>query len=228
MMIRAMVIHTGSINMPRVLIACEYSGIVRSAFSRLGWDAWSCDILPTDIPGNHYQCSVLDVLNDNWDLLIAFPPCTYLTYAGMRNWYDEGRALKRIEAAMLFMQLYDCRIKHVCVENPQGIMHKIFRQPDQTIHPYYFHESSFKRTCLWLKNLPKLNYILQPDLFNNVLPVIKPAPLNIQVCRKTGKTKYRHFTDSIINGKIKSGHDKSKTFVSIADAMATQWTPLFF
>lgn len=208
----------------RVLIACEYSGIVRSAFSRLGWNAWSCDILPTEIPGNHFQCDALEVINDGWDMLIAFPPCTYLTYAGMRNWYDDGRAMKRIKAAEFFMQMYDAPVQHVCVENPQGIMAKIFREPDMTIHPYYFGEQEMKRTCLWLKNLPKLEYRLADDLFGNKTATDKPQPKRVELCKKTGRMKNRYFTDTIVNGKLKSGLEKSKSFQSIANAMAEQWT----
>lgn len=208
----------------RVLIACEYSGIVRSAFTRLGWDAWSCDLLPTEIPGQHLQCSALDVLNDGWNLLLAFPPCTYLTYAGMRNWYDEGRAMKRIKAAEFFMQMYDAPVPHVCVENPQGIMAKIFREPDMTIHPYYFGEAEMKRTCLWLKNLPKLEYRFVDDLFGSKTATNKPQPKRVELCKKTGKFKNRYFNDTFVNGKLKSGHERSKTFQSIANAMAEQWS----
>lgn len=208
----------------KVLIACEYSGVVRTAFEHLGWDAWSCDILPSEIPGKHVVGDALEVLNNEWDMLIAFPPCTYLTYAGMRFWYDEGRAIKRIKAAEFFMNLYDAPIKHVCIENPQGIMSKIFREPDQTIHPYYFGESHMKRTCLWLKNLPKLKYNLQDNLFEVKTSADKPKPVSAVFNKKTGRMKYRHFTDIINNGKLKSGLERSRTFNSIANAMAIQWT----
>lgn len=205
---------------PRILIACEYSGIVRSAFSRLGWDAWSCDLLPTELPGNHLQCSALDVLNDGWDMMIAFPPCTYLTYAGMRNWYDEGRAYKRIKAAEFFMQMYNAPVQHIAVENPQGIMAKIFREPDMTIHPYYFGESEMKRTCLWLKNLPKLEYHLENNLFAEKTATEKPQPVFID---KNGKARY--FTDSIRNKQ--QGKMRSKSFEGISNEMAEQWTAYF-
>src|SRR5574337_326728 len=113
----------------KVLIACEYSGIVRDAFKAKGHEVWSCDILPSDIPGNHFQCDVFEIIEKaNWELMIAFPPCTYLSYAGMANWYDEGRAMKRIKAAEFFMKLYDSKIPRICIENPFGIMNKIFRK----------------------------------------------------------------------------------------------------
>lgn len=118
-------------------------------------------------------------------MAIFFPPCTYLTYAGMANWYDKGRAEKRIEAASFFMQCYNAPIQHICVENPQGIMDKIFRKHDQEIHPYYFGEPQMKRTHLWLKNLPLLQYRLQTDLFETKTASVKPLP-----------KKGRYFTDS--------------------------------
>lgn len=211
----------------KILIGCEYSGIVREAFKNKGWYAVSADLLPTEIPGNHYKGNVLDILNDGWDMGIFFPPCTYLTYAGMSNWYDKGRAEKRIEAAKFFMYCYNCNIKMVCVENPQGIMSKIFRDPDMTIHPYYFGEKEMKRTQLWLKNLPNLEYRLQDDLFGEKTATEKPLPISVELHKKSGRMKKRYFTDAFTNGKLKSGHEKSKTFKSIANAMATQWTEHF-
>lgn len=208
----------------RVLVACEYSGTTRSAFERLGWDAWSCDMLPTETPGNHYQGDVTDILGNDWDLLIAHPPCTYLTYAGMRQWYDDGRAMKRIEAAKFFMQMYEAPVPHICVENPQGIMTKLFREPDMTVHPYYFGEPEMKRTCFWLKNLPVLQYQLEDDLFAERTATDKPEPTQIQICKKTGRKKNRYWTDNMLAGRFKTGHEKSKSFPSIANAMAEQWT----
>lgn len=200
----------------RVLVACEYSGIVRDAFCQRGFDAWSCDVLDTESPGNHIKGNVLDILNDDWDLMIAFPPCTYLTYAGMANWYDKGRAEKRIKAAAFFMSLYNSPIERVCIENPQGIMSKIFREPDMKFHPYYFGEREMKRTCLWLKNLPVLEYHLEDNLFGKKTSVDKPEPTLID--KNGGK---RYFTDSIRNKK--QGLMRSKTFQSVANAMASQW-----
>lgn len=121
----------------KVLIACEYSGITRDAFSALGCDAYSCDLLPTTNPGKHYQKNALEVLHLGFDLLIAHPPCTRLSYAGMNVWSNPDKTVERINAAMFFMQLYNAPIKHVCIENPQGIMSKIFREPNQEIHPYF-------------------------------------------------------------------------------------------
>jgi len=212
------------------LIACEYSGIVRDAFENTGvWDAWSCDLLPTEseqtrLSGKHFQCDVLEVLNQNWDLLIAFPPCTYLTYAGMSTWYDDGRAMKRIEAAKFFMQLYESNIKHICIENPRGILTKIFRKPDMEIHPYYFGEKEMKRTCLWLKNLPILKYSLCNTLFENQTSTLKPEPIIIQYRRVTGEVKKRYRTEYLFRNNKDRAKERSRFWPSIAQAMATQWT----
>ena len=165
-------------NGKRVLVGCEYSGIVRSAFEKLGWDAWSCDLLPTEIPGNHYQCDLLEIFEEkqHWDLGIFFPMCTFLTYAGTAHWTKPGRTMKRIEAAKFFMKCYDSDINNVAVENPLGVMNKIFREPDQMIHPFYFGDNDLKRTCLWLKNIPKLKWVKENDLFENRTSVNKPPP----------------------------------------------------
>jgi site-specific DNA-cytosine methylase len=216
--------------MKRVLVGCEYSGVIRDCFSKMGWDAWSCDLLPTEsemtkAEGKHFQCDIFEVLYQDWDLFIAHPPCTFLSYAGMRNWYDDGRAIKRIDAAKLFMQMYEAPVKHICIENPQGIMGKIFREPDMVIHPYYFGEMQMKRTCLWLKNLPLLTYQLEDDLFSKRTATDRPNPVQIQIRKKTGRIKNRYWTDCIgVGNKIKTGKEKSKTFNSIGRAMAEQWT----
>ena len=225
----------------KILIACEYSGTIRDAFADKGWDAWSCDILPTEKPGNHIQGDALDVINEGWDMMIGHPPCTYLAYSGMNNWYDEGRALKRAQAAVFFMQLYDAPIEHVCIENPRCVMTHILRKADQEIHPYYWanqynlpHCRQMKRTALWLKNLPKLTYkkprkkeLVQVELFRSQPTATeKPEPIQVQIRKKNGRKKNRYFTDSIVNG-VKSGHEKSKSFESIARAMADQWTDFY-
>jgi len=211
----------------RVLVACEYSGIVRSAFDSRGWDAWSADLLNTEIPGNHFVGDVLEILNLNWDLLIGFPPCTFLTYAGMANWYDNGRAMSRIKAAEFFMKLWEAPVKHICLENPRGIMNKIFRESDMVIHPYFFGEREMKRTCLWLKNLPLLQYQLSDNLFEQKTASEKPEPSFTGIHKKSGRLKKRYYTDTLVNGKYKSSKDKSKSFSSIASAMAEQWTLYF-
>jgi hypothetical protein len=177
----------------KVLIACEYSQIVTQAFRDKGHEAFSCDILPTEgNPSWHYQGNVFDIINDNWDLMIAHPPCTYLSYAGIKYWNDDGRKEKRDQALDFFMKLYNAPIPKVAVENPVGYPNTIFRKPDQIVKPYYFGESEQKNICLWLKGLPKLVHIKSPDLFLPVTHVAKPLPKYID---KSGRQRY--FADSI-------------------------------
>lgn len=210
----------------KAIIACEYSRIVSDAFEAKGWDVTSCDILPAEKPGKHYQGNIFDILyTEKWDLLIGFPPCTYLTYAGTSNWEDLDRVMKRIEAAQFFMKLYNSGIPHISIENPRGIMYNIFRAPDQEIHPYYFGEREMKRTGLWLKNLPPLKYQLQPDLFSDEITATeKPEPIQIQIRKKTGKIKKRYRSDATNISTFKNGHERSRFWNSIAQAMAEQWT----
>lgn len=140
----------------RVLIACEYSGIVRDAFLAKGHDAMSCDLLPTDLEGPHYQGDIRDVLNDGWDLMIAHPPCTHLSVSGAR-WFPQKRADGRQQAAIeFFMLLANAPIPKIAVENPIGIMSTQYKKPTQVIQPWWFGHPEFKATCFWLKNLPPL------------------------------------------------------------------------
>lgn len=142
----------------RVLVACECSGRVRDAFRAKGHDAWSCDIEPSEGSAKyHIQGDVLAHLNKNWDLIIAHPPCTYLSCVGNR-WLatDPSRYAKRERALKFFLACYNASAPHVCVENPTGYANTKFRKPDQTIHPYMFGEAVKKRTCLWLRGLPML------------------------------------------------------------------------
>jgi len=190
----------------RVLIACEYSGRVRDAFAKLGHDAWSCDILPTETKGNHYEGSVLDILNDGWDLMIAHPPCTYLSNAGARFLYPKGilnqeRLAKGLMAKEFFMQLYNANISRIAIENP--IPSKVYGLPQysQTIQPYEYGHPLQKRTCLWLKNLPKL------------------TPTNIVNERQSTKVAGNWFNKG---GKDRQ-KERARTFEGIADAMADQW-----
>jgi len=190
----------------KVLVACEFSGIVRDAFAKRGHDAWSCDLLPTERLGNHIQGDVLAILNDGWDLMIAHPPCTYLSNAGARFLYpggilDENRLQLALTAKELFMSLFDAPIKKIAIENP--IPSTIIGLPmaSQIIQPYYFGDSVQKKTCLWLKNLPPL--------------------MSTSICTKPQSTKIPG------NWFNKGGKDRqknrAKTFQGIADAMAEQW-----
>jgi hypothetical protein len=138
----------------KILVACEFSGIVRDAFAEKGHDAWSCDLLETESPGNHIQGDVLEVLEDGWDLMVAHPPCTHLASSGARWWADRpGEQLKAIE---FFEALYHAPINKIAIENPVGVMSTVFRPPDQYIQPWQFGHGETKKTGLWLKNLPSL------------------------------------------------------------------------
>lgn len=138
----------------KVLVACEFSGVVRDAFIRRGHDAMSCDLLPTDSPGPHYQGDVRDILNDGWDLMIAHPPCTHLAVSGARYFKDKQK--EQAEALEFVRQLLDAPIERVALENPIGVISSRIRKPDQIIQPWMFGHNESKATCLWLKGLPKL------------------------------------------------------------------------
>ena len=200
----------------RVLVACEYSGKVRDAFTKLGHDAMSCDLLPTDSLGNHYQGDVFDIISDGWDLMVAHPPCTYLSYAGIRHWHNEGRAELREQALEFFMMLARAPIPKIAIENPVGYVNTVWRKPDQIIHPYYFGDPFQKRTCLWLKNLPKLDYS------KTIIP--KPEPDYICQGPKS-KGKRINWCEGVKGTSKENPRWKirSATFQGIADAMAQQW-----
>lgn len=189
----------------KVLIACEFSGVVREAFKRKGHDVWSCDSLDTEIPGQHIKGNVLEILNDGWNLMIAHPPCTYLSNAGARFLYPKGilnqnRYKKGLEAKKLFMEIYNSPIEKICIENP--IPSKIFNLPEksQSIQPYYFGDPYSKRTYLWLKNLPLLKSTKIVDYETTKVPG--------NWYNKGGKDRQKN---------------RSRTFQGIADAMAEQW-----
>lgn len=183
----------------RILIACEYSGRVRDAFLKKGHDVISCDLLPTISPGPHYQGSVLDILKDNWDLMVAFPPCTHLATSGAR-WFPYKQKEQQ-EAIEFFMSLVNADIPKIAIENPVGIMSTIYRKPDQIIHPWQFGEQFSKRTALHLKNLPKL------------------MPTNI-----VDKGEYViHGGKRIPRWYSNRTRPRDMTFTGIATAMADQW-----
>lgn len=193
----------------RVLIACEYSGIVREAFRKRGHDAWSCDLLPSDIPSNfHQQGDIRQYLyedgDNHWDLIIAHPPCTYLAVSGNR-WYSKRPDLYT-PAATFASQFFDYA-ERVAVENPVGRLASLWRKPDQIVQPWWFGDPYTKTTCLWLKNLPLL------------------TPTNIvdkgeRHVTKSGKSlpSWYNLPPSEDRGKI-----RSKTFQGFAEAMAEQW-----
>ena len=194
----------------KVLVACEYSGTVRDAFMRKGHDAMSCDLLPTDVPGPHYQGDVMDVINDGWDLMIAHPPCTYLAVSGIHwNKRVPGRAEKTEEALGFVEMLLAANIPKIALENPVSVISSRIRKPDQIIQPYEFGHDASKKTCLWLKGLP----LLVPTEY------VEPQVIN-------GKKIWGNQTPSGQN-KLGPSEDRwkirSKTYQGIADAMAEQW-----
>lgn len=212
----------------RVLIACEYSGRVRDAFAAIGHDAMSCDLLPTETPGNHYQGNVLDVIGDGWDLMIAHPPCTYLTIAA--EWaYQEvqkkkikpgtligaARHAAREEAIRFVLALANAPIEKIAIENPVGVLSSRWREPDQFIQPYEYGNDASKKTCLWLKNLPRL----APTDF-------APPRLAISSDGRSYSLRWGNQTDSGQNKEPPSDDRwkiRSTTWTGWAEAMASQW-----
>lgn len=179
----------------KVLIACEFSGIVRDAFISKGHDAWSCDLLPAEQEGQHLQCDVLDILDNGWDMMIAHPPCTHLAISGAR-WF-KFKQKEQAEALAFVRTLLDAPIYKIALENPISIISTRIRKPDQIIQPYQFGHGETKATCLWLKNLPLL------------------VPTNIVDGREHRIHKMPPSPD---RGKL-----RSITYQGIADAMAEQW-----
>lgn len=181
----------------RVLIACEYSGVVRDAFIALGHDAMSCDLLPTDLHGPHYQGDVFDIIGDGWDLMIAHPPCTHLAVSGARH-FAEKRADGRQQEALEFVyRLLNAPIHKIALENPISIISTKIRRPDQIIQPWQYGHGETKATCLWLKGLPLL------------------TPIDVV---KGRADRIHKMPPSVDRWKL-----RSTTYQGIADAMASQW-----
>jgi hypothetical protein len=201
----------------RILVACEYSGAVRDAFIAQGHYAMSCDLLPTDVAGPHYQGSVTDVINDGWDLMVAHPPCTYLSVSGM-HWTTRGlRDPQLTEDALAFVQLLmDAPIERIAIENPISVISSRIRKPDQIISPYQFGHDASKKTCLWLKNLPLLKptKMVEPRIV--ITPSGKEAKRWGNQCDNYGQDKLPPSAD---RWKLRSA-----TYKGIADAMAAQWS----
>ena len=180
----------------KILIACEFSGIVRDAFRKKGHDAYSCDIIPCDVDNTyHIQDDVLKIIDKEWDMMVAHPPCTHLAVSGAR-WFKYKQEEQK-KAIDFFIKLSNTNIPKVAIENPVCIMSTIWRKPDQIIQPWQFGHGETKATCLWLKNLPLLK------------------PTNIVEGREARIHKMPPSKD---RGKL-----RSKTFQGIADAMAEQW-----
>jgi site-specific DNA-cytosine methylase len=196
----------------RVLVACEYSATVRDAFRARGFDAWSCDMLPTEgDPRWHIQGDALEVVyGQSWDLVIAHPPCQYLTYAGAAYWNNPGRAEKRNDAFRFFMAIYNSPAPYVAIENPRGYPSKAFRQQDQEVNPFDFGTPERKRICLWLKGLPPLT----PTNRVEVQP-------RAEYVRKTGARAGQVYRAYFHQGK--NAKERARFFPSVAAAMADQW-----
>ena len=190
--------------MHRILVACEFSGIVREAFRRRGYDAWSCDLLPSeDHSRYHIQGDVVDILSDGWDLMIAHPPCTYLCNSGVRWLHERPERWEKLEeAAEFFRTLLNAPIEHICVETPiphRYAVDRIGRKYDQIIQPWMFGDNESKATCLWLKNLPPLKPLIteKPDNVRQRIWKLPPSP-----------DRWK---------------ERSRTYLGIADAMAEQF-----
>ena len=181
----------------RVLVACEFSGVVRDAFSARGHDAWSCDLLPSETEGNHVCGDVMALLRSGpaFDLMLAFPPCTHLAVSGAR-WFKD-KAAQQPAAVDFFMALVNAPVERIAIENPIGIMSTRFRKPDQIIQPWQFGHGETKATCLWLKNLPPLK---STRIVQGRSPRVHLEP--------PGPERWKN---------------RSRTYQGIADAMADQW-----
>jgi len=179
----------------KILIACEFSGVVRDAFSAIGHEAVSCDLLPTEQPGPHIQTDVLSLLNMGWDMMIAFPPCTYLCRSGARWWPD--RRVEQEEALQFVHTLAGSSVPRIAIENPIGCLSTRWRKPDQIIQPWWFGVPEVKATCIWLKGLPEL----QPtDIVEGRTPRVHHE--------RPGPDRWKN---------------RSRTLPVVAAAMASQW-----
>jgi site-specific DNA-cytosine methylase len=179
----------------RILVACEYSGRVRDAFIAKGHDAVSCDLLPTDSPGPHYQCDVMEIIDDRFDLMIAHPPCTHLAVSGAR-WFKDKQE-EQAEALEFVRILLNAPIEKIALENPISIISSRIRKPDQIIQPWQYGHGETKATCLWLKGLPPL------------------VPTNVVDGREARVHRMPPGPDR--------WKERSRTFTGIAEAMAEQW-----
>jgi len=179
----------------KILIACEFSGILRDTFKEKGHDAWSCDLLPSERNGNHIQSNVLEILDQGWDLMVAHPPCTHLAVSGAR-WFKEKK--NEQEKALEFVwKLLNAPIPKIALENPISIISTRIRKPDQIIQPYQFGHPETKATCLWLKNLPKLVHTSIVDGRYPRVHLLPPSP--------------------------ERWKERSRTYSGIALAIANQW-----
>lgn len=234
----------------KVLVGCEFSGTVREAFNRLGHDAWSCDLIDTEIPGQHIKGDVLELLGNGWDLAIFHPPCTHLAVSGAR-YFAAKRADGRQQAALDFVRfLLDAPIPRIALENPVSIISTAIRKPDQVIQPWQFGHPESKATCLWLKGLPELKptKILQPEWAKNPdgtdykdAKGKRYSPTHyfagrmqrddgqLSLLPDARREQRARWANQTASGQNKLGPSpdrwklRSKTYQGIADAMAAQW-----
>jgi hypothetical protein len=204
----------------KVLVACKFSGIVRDAFIRKGHDAVSCDLLPTESPGPHIQGDVLEILDNGWDMMIAHPPCTYLSYVSTRSWNEPGRVWKRLNALTFFAKIWEAPIEKICIENPRGCASPAITKYSQEIQPYYFGDREMKTTWLWLKNLPLLRHNKSATLFEEATHTQKPEPYGLT---STGRPIYFMDKVKLSHSGKEWGHLRSRFWPGIAQAMADQW-----
>lgn len=203
----------------KVLIACEFSGIVRDAFLARGHDAMSCDLLPTEKPGPHYQGDVRDILGGGWDLMIAHPPCQHLAVSGAR-WFAEKRKDGRQQAGIdFFLLLANAPIPRKCIENPISIMSKLYRKPDHIIQPFWFGHEAQKATCLWLTGLPKL---MPTKIVDRGQIYVDPRG-NKHGGVHTLRAKVGYSAMMLLPRTADRWKIRSRTFPGIAAAMAEQW-----
>lgn len=240
------------INQINILVACEESDEVRGRLAAMGFNAWACDIQPNRNPNaNHFKCSLEEVINGfykcncgnvyperwgknccslgstfyQWDVMIGFPPCTDICVSGSA-WFEQKRKDGRQQAGIdFFMMLVNADIKHIAIENPVGIMSKVYKKPNQIIHPFYFGDMVSKKTCLWLKKLPLLYHNKSINLFDDKISHVKPHFTEYESIR--AKSGIKRYSGVIMNTWYKSkeerSRERSKTFPGIAQAMAEQW-----
>ena len=201
--------------MGKILIACEESQAVTIEFRKLGYEAYSCDTIVCSggHPEWHLKQDVIPLLNEEWDLIIAFPPCTHLAVSGAA-WFEQKRKDGRQQQGIdFFMEFANAKCDKIAIENPVGIMSSMWRKPDQIIQPYQFGDPFEKKTCLWLKNLPKL----EPS------NIVEPPPKKVY---KSGCAMPAWYSDAKNKSKKKCSNIRSKTFPGIAMAMADQWSKI--
>lgn len=198
----------------KILIACEYSGRVREAFAARGHYAVSCDLRDSEIVGRHYKGDVRKMIGEFWDMMIAFPPCTHLASSGAQYWKEKRKNGLQQAAIEFVLQLANAPIEKIAIENPAGILSTIWKKPDQYIHPYQFGDPYYKRTGLWLQNLPLLKST----------HIVEPIAHWHGGCRRGGMKKDGTRTACKLPTALKYGEvERSRTFKGIAEAMAEQW-----